>query len=98
MILKIYLGKTCDISFDICNTNPCVNGETCSNLGNGLFVCACQKGFTGSDCSIAYCAKDSCFNGGKCLIENNAVQCKCPCGYTGRKFELSSLFEKEIFF
>jgi hypothetical protein len=25
-----------------------VNGGTCSNLGNGLFVCACPAGFSGN--------------------------------------------------
>lgn len=46
---KIHSGKKCDTPFDICNNNPCVNGGTCSNLGNGLFVCACPAGFTGND-------------------------------------------------
>ena len=43
------LGNACDTPFDICNNNPCVNGGTCSNLGNGLFVCACLTGFTGNE-------------------------------------------------
>ncbi len=61
-----------------------VNGGTCSNLGNGLFVCACPAGFTGHDCSISHCVKESCFNGGTCLIENNSHHCQCSCGFTGK--------------
>ncbi len=61
-----------------------INGGTCSNLGNGLFICACRAGFTGSDCSISHCVKESCFNGGTCSIENNSHQCQCPCGFTGK--------------
>jgi hypothetical protein len=65
-----------------------VNGGTCSNLGNGLFICACPKGFAGFDCSIPFCTKDSCFNGGICSIQNNSAQCQCPCGFSGEKIEL----------
>ncbi|CAF5162413.1 unnamed protein product, partial [Rotaria magnacalcarata] len=46
-MIEIYLGTTCDIPSDFCNTNPCINGGTCSNLGNGSFICACLQDFTG---------------------------------------------------
>ncbi|CAF2376052.1 unnamed protein product [Rotaria sp. Silwood2] len=82
-----FTGNTCDIPFNICDTNPCVNGGTCSNLGNGLYICTCPQGFTESDCSISHCTKNSCFNGGICSIQNNSRQCQCPCGFTGRRCE-----------
>jgi hypothetical protein len=50
--------------------------------------------FLGSDCSIPHCIKDSCFNGGICSIENNSLQCQCPCGFTGKIFVL---FKKNQF-
>ncbi|CAF3399711.1 unnamed protein product [Rotaria socialis] len=82
-----FTGTTCDMPSDFCNTNPCTNGGTCSNLGNGSFICACLQDFTGSDCSVAHCTKNSCFNGGTCSIQNKALQCTCPCGYTGTRCE-----------
>lgn len=60
---RLPLGITCDIPIDVCQTNRCrwssrfslkhhrviagLNGGTCSNIGNGLFVCACLAGYTG---------------------------------------------------
>lgn len=44
----------------------------------------CLISLSGSDCSVAHCIRESCFNGGQCSIENNAHRCQCPCGYTGK--------------
>ncbi len=74
-----------------------VNGGTCSNLGNGLFICACPAGFSGFDCSLSHCIKESCFNGGNCSIENNSHRCQCPCGFTGKNFENHFSLRKTIF-
>ncbi|CAF4304153.1 unnamed protein product, partial [Adineta steineri] len=56
--------KTCDISFNTCESNPCMNDGKCSNQGNGLFTCVCSAGYSGSDCSVPHCINDSCFNDG----------------------------------
>ncbi|CAF4407256.1 unnamed protein product, partial [Adineta steineri] len=75
-----FTGKTCDTSFNTCESNPCMNDGKCSNQGNGLFTCVCSAGYSGSDCSVPHCINDSCFNAGICSIHNNSPQCQCPRG------------------
>ncbi|CAF3578872.1 unnamed protein product [Adineta steineri] len=82
-----FTGKTCDTSFNTCESNPCMNDGKCSNQGNGLFTCVCSAGYSGSDCSVPHCIHDSCFNDGICSIQNNSLQCQCPCGFTGSRCE-----------
>ena len=49
---------------DECNSNPCVNNETCTD-GVNLFTCSCTAGFMGGSCeqskiifSDTICGKD----------------------------------------
>lgn len=45
--------QTCDLSldFDECDSNPCVNGGSCSD-GINDYSCACADGFEGRNCDI----------------------------------------------
>ncbi|CAF2104402.1 unnamed protein product [Rotaria magnacalcarata] len=74
-----FTGITCNTKFDVCTSNPCSNGGTCQNLGNGLYTCF--------NCDIPLCVTGSCFNGGTCVIQNNTLLCRCPCGFTGSRCE-----------
>ena len=39
-------------TIDPCDANPCENGATCMNMGNGLFQCQCAANFYGVTCSM----------------------------------------------
>ena len=64
-----------------CDSSPCLNGATCSNIGDN-YVCTCVDGFTGTSCEweITPCllAGQTCLNGGECLTVTEGHQCVCP--------------------
>ena len=47
-MLKHFFGMLIDT--DECDSNPCVNGGTCTD-GLDLFTCACDAGFMGATCN-----------------------------------------------
>ncbi|XP_066501005.1 protein crumbs homolog 2b [Hoplias malabaricus] len=55
------------------------------------FLCHCQSGFTGENCSINIdeCELMPCQNGGSCVDMINAFQCICPPGFTGVVCEMN---------
>ena len=50
------------------------------------FVCTCQPGYTGKDCSkeINECFSHPCMNGGFCIDRLNDFECKCLPGFSGK--------------
>ncbi len=42
-------GRSCEIDMNMCRSDPCLNGGTCSNSPN-TFECTCAPGFNGSTC------------------------------------------------
>ncbi|NP_001079030.1 crumbs 2, cell polarity complex component S homeolog precursor [Xenopus laevis] len=49
------------------------------------YLCRCQPGFTGSNCSVNIneCESGPCVNGGTCIDLINGFLCSCVSGYTG---------------
>ncbi|XP_051892977.1 protein crumbs homolog 1-like [Pristis pectinata] len=49
------------------------------------YVCLCQRGFTGENCSVNIdeCESGPCMNGGTCEDQTNGFQCHCAPGFTG---------------
>ncbi|XP_075691631.1 protein crumbs homolog 2 isoform X2 [Rhinoderma darwinii] len=49
------------------------------------YVCRCQPGFTGENCSVNIdeCASAPCQNGGSCFDYLNGFLCECAPGYSG---------------
>ena len=48
---ELAVRRYCDIIADIneCDSSPCQNDGTCSNLEN-RYRCTCKRGFTGMNC------------------------------------------------
>ena len=45
------LFPRCEINLDLCSNNPCQNGGSCVDSGNGVrYTCICQPGYTGDNC------------------------------------------------
>ncbi len=54
MISLFHITAVAVIPF--CDSDPCKNGGTCTNKLNG-FTCACNAGYTGSQCEVGECDK-----------------------------------------
>ncbi|XP_063762554.1 delta-like protein C isoform X2 [Eleginops maclovinus] len=84
-----FTGKNCEIETNECDSNPCKNGGSCTDLEDD-YSCACPQGFYGKNCEVIAmtCADGPCFNGGTC-VENTAggYSCQCPTGFTGSNCE-----------
>ncbi|CAF1562765.1 unnamed protein product [Adineta ricciae] len=83
-----YVGSFCNISVNLCNTQPCENNGTCiknSSLTSGYF-CRCLSNFNGSNCEYDHqiCRPDTCLYNSRCIEMNlTSFFCNCSQGYTG---------------
>ncbi|KAL4237626.1 hypothetical protein ACF0H5_002340 [Mactra antiquata] len=61
-----------------CDSNPCMNGATCSDLFNE-YLCECADGYTGTNCQIDIneCDFQDCLNGGTCIDTVGVAVCDC---------------------
>lgn len=84
---------SCDTSavlvpLGVCGTQPCLNGGTCSDLGDGKIECVCHARFAGQYCSddLDPCASTPCLFGGTCHVETAGnYSCSCPRNMTGKR-------------
>ncbi|CAH1801553.1 unnamed protein product [Owenia fusiformis] len=60
----------------------CVHGS-CEKLGNGEYICKCNTGFNGVDCSLN--DPCGCGEGGVCDCASSPCKCKCFPLYSGAK-------------
>ncbi|XP_041457514.1 uncharacterized protein LOC121409671 [Lytechinus variegatus] len=67
-----------------CFNNPCTNGGTCVEDGEG-FTCQCPSGFQGTTCQtvVNSCSSHTCLNGATCEEGTEGAICQCPFGYEG---------------
>ncbi|XP_071225479.1 delta-like protein 4 [Salvelinus alpinus] len=87
-------GLFCDQDLNFCTHHqPCVNGATCMNTGQGSYTCTCPPGFTGVNCELELqeCDSDPCRNGGLCTNLDVGYRCSCPQGFEGSHCEHSLL-------
>ncbi|XP_068135638.1 delta-like protein 1 isoform X1 [Hyperolius riggenbachi] len=80
-----YTGSSCEIEINECDTNPCKNGGSCTDLENS-YSCSCPPGFYGKNCELSAmtCADGPCFNGGRCTDNpDGGYSCLCPVAYSG---------------
>ncbi|KAJ3590275.1 hypothetical protein NHX12_008229 [Muraenolepis orangiensis] len=85
-----YSGKDCELEVHECDSSPCRNGGSCTDLEAG-FSCSCPQGFYGNTCEVSAmtCGDGPCFNGGTCEEAElgAAYRCHCPAGFTGSNCE-----------
>ncbi|KFE60923.1 FG-GAP-like repeat-containing protein [Hyalangium minutum] len=79
-----YSGATCETNVNECESNPCLNGGTCTDGVNG-YTCACTPGYSGATCAtdVNECQPNPCLNGGTCTDGVNSYTCQCAPGYSG---------------
>ena len=55
---------------NVCYTDPCSNGATCTPHGEQQYTCTCTAGFYGEKCQskIDACYGNPCDNGGTCKV------------------------------
>lgn len=78
-------------TFNVCASNPCLNGGTCTNVGLFGFRCECPAGTLSPRCllSPSGCASNPCQSGGTCIPGfGNAYRCLCPPGRNGRNCQV----------
>jgi hypothetical protein len=92
-----YMGLRCEQakSIDLCSTNSCYNGGTCSTLSNNMrdqytVMCYCPQGYTGSRCqtSVLNIPVCQCVNNGLCRYDGS---CQCQPNYYGTRCEYYQL-------
>ncbi|XP_043503883.1 protein eyes shut [Polistes fuscatus] len=85
-----YTGINCEINWDDCWSNPCLNGGICTDAV-AAYNCTCSEGFIGINCEQKYseCANQPCLNNGTCLDYDGFI-CQCPDGYSGDYCEIDA--------
>ncbi|XP_072046273.1 uncharacterized protein [Amphiura filiformis] len=77
---------------NICTTNPCMSGGTCTQISLTSFSCQCPSGFSGEVCqntvATDVCSSSPCQNGGTCFESlDGEYYCDCPTTHTGSTCE-----------
>ena len=87
-----YFGINCQNVLTPCNSSPCNNNGTCTDLRNGLYTCVCAYGYTGTNCEllINQCLSNPCVNNGICSMNSRmpVYVCVCLAGYTGTRYDI----------
>ncbi|XP_072031301.1 uncharacterized protein [Amphiura filiformis] len=83
-------SATTTIDIQVCVSQPCQNGGTCYNDGQGEYSCACNDGFTGQNCGqyVLVCGSMPCQNGGTCFDGPGQYACLCAEGFIGNNCEI----------
>ncbi|XP_072943623.1 uncharacterized protein wry isoform X2 [Epargyreus clarus] len=81
-----YTGERCELEYNECESSPCGNGGTCTDLVGG-FECACGRGYAGNTCQLKVdlCSPDPCPSQRFCVDHGNSYSCDCPRGYVGEE-------------
>ena len=96
-------GARCEMGFDPCEEHVCLNGGTCSAIGeheNFAECINCSSGWSGPHCEERedICISETrrlgrppCYNGGHCVSSLNGTVLKCFCesGWQGERCDVS---------
>ena len=82
-----YTGAVCETEINECDSQPCQNNSTCTDVFNG-FSCACVPGTTGQTCEedVDLCSFADCNLERSICAETNGnttATCFCGNGFTG---------------
>ncbi|XP_055357757.1 delta-like protein B [Paramacrobiotus metropolitanus] len=84
-------GLFCSLDLNYCTHHqPCDNGGTCANTGQGSYTCTCADGFTGRNCELRKnpCVIEPCRNDGVCRSSRPGnYTCDCQEGFFGKNCE-----------
>ncbi|XP_071818340.1 uncharacterized protein [Apostichopus japonicus] len=82
-----FTGFMCEEIVDHCTqSQPCINGGTCTLNEGGGFTCACTVDFSGDTCQtqVDHCADQPCQNNGTCFTLTGGIfNCECTSDFTG---------------
>jgi len=81
-----YTGDHCETGVGSCETNPCLNGGTCTLDGpDGAVLCICAPGWLDPLCdrNENECYSEPCQNGGTCIDGDGEFECRCTPVYQG---------------
>uniref|UniRef100_A0A672V4S3 Cadherin EGF LAG seven-pass G-type receptor 3 n=1 Tax=Strigops habroptila TaxID=2489341 RepID=A0A672V4S3_STRHB len=79
-----FTGDYCETEINLCYSNPCRNGGSCTRREGG-YTCVCRQHFIGENCEVdsrsGRCAPGVCRNGGTCTDgADGGFRCQCPAG------------------
>uniref|UniRef100_A0A8C6JQ68 Uncharacterized protein n=1 Tax=Melopsittacus undulatus TaxID=13146 RepID=A0A8C6JQ68_MELUD len=79
-----FTGDYCETEINLCYSNPCRNGGSCTRKEGG-YTCVCRQHFMGDNCEVdsrsGRCAPGVCRNGGTCTDgADGGFRCQCPAG------------------
>ncbi|XP_072035202.1 uncharacterized protein [Amphiura filiformis] len=89
-----WMGTICNEIANLCNPNPCGDGQCQLQDGGQSFQCTCPDGsqFQNQPCIMKACSSSPCLNGGTCFNRHNDDMpqedgqlhvCLCASTYTG---------------
>uniref|UniRef100_A0A8C3D3U7 Cadherin EGF LAG seven-pass G-type receptor 3 n=1 Tax=Cairina moschata TaxID=8855 RepID=A0A8C3D3U7_CAIMO len=79
-----FTGDYCETEINLCYSNPCLHGGTCTRREGG-YTCVCRQHFSGENCEVdsrsGRCQPGVCRNGGTCTDgADGGFRCQCPAG------------------
>lgn len=80
-----YTGTNCELQYNECVSNPCLNGGQCVDELNS-YQCHCPGGYFGVHCEMKrnFCESNPCHNASMCVDETYSYRCICEAGFTGK--------------
>jgi len=80
-----YSASLCEIPVaNSCDSDPCLNGGTCTLRSLDSYSCTCAPGYTGQHCELQdHCASTPCRNGAECESLGDTYKCSCAPGFVG---------------